>query len=75
MSDGITRAEAQRIHASAEARRAYVEVFADGDEYVVRDEDGQVTFRADNPFGLDSMLTEAGWPEPRNLYLIREEDA
>lgn len=32
------------------------------------------TVIAGNPFGLDSALTDIGCPQPRNLYLLDEED-
>lgn len=34
--------------------------------------DGQ-KFEAGNPFGLDSKLSEAGVPAPRNLYLMNND--
>lgn len=30
------------------------------------------TYRASNPFLLDSLLSDAGVPMPRNLFLIEE---
>ena len=76
MSDGMTRTEALAAHAVQDQRRAYVEVFNEGTEdepeYVAEWEG--VTVRAQNPFGLDSRMGNAGFPVPRNLYLISEED-
>ena len=47
-------------------------VWEENGEFVT-DVDGQV-FRASNQFGLDSKLSEAGIPAPRNLYFVDEPD-
>ncbi len=52
------------------AHRTSVLCYEDGDEFVA-EWDG-MEFRAGNPFGLDSRLTEAGCPSPRNLFLMQE---
>jgi hypothetical protein len=48
--------------------RARFDVREDGDEFVT-EWDGQ-EFRSGNPFGLDSKLSEAGAPFPRDLHLV-----
>lgn len=64
-----TEAELDQIMAKPEyANRIAVRVFEDGDEFVAEWEG--VEYRAGNPFGLDSKLTNAGVPEPRNLFLM-----
>ena len=40
---------------------------------LVTEIDGKV-FRASNMFALDSRLSEAGIPAPRNLYFVDEPD-
>ena len=63
----MTRAEAEQIIA-ATPDRTHVFVTEDGDEFVT-EWDG-VELRAGNIFGLDSLLTFAGCPAPRNLYCV-----
>ena len=50
--------------------RFAVTVWADGDD-LVAEVDG-VTYRATNPFLLDSMLTDGGAPAPRDIYFVDE---
>lgn len=40
---------------------------------LVTEVDGRI-FRAATAFGLDSQLTDAGIPMPRNLYFVDEPD-
>ena len=47
-------------------------VYADGEDFVTAHDGREV--RAGNVFGLDSKLTQAGVPQPRNLYLVERED-
>ena len=54
------------------ANRTRVDVRMDGDNFVAA-WDGR-EFRAGNPFGLDSKMDEAGVPQPRNLFLIDNEE-
>ena len=67
----MKRSEMQEIVA-AEPSRIHIEVAKVGDELEAT-VDGK-TYRASNPFMLDSLLYESGVPGPRNLYLITEED-
>lgn len=70
MSDGMTRAEAISIAATVPERTPI---------YVTETPDGYAatwngrTFEATNPFALDSSLSYAGAPQPRDLYLIAPE--
>ena len=65
----MTEAEIQEVMSKPEnANRARIDVRADGDEYVA--EWGGKEYRAGNPFGLDSLLTDAGAPQPRNLFFV-----
>lgn len=65
----MTLDEVDAVMAQPEyADRVAVHVREDGDEYVAEWEG--VEYRAGNPFGLDSALTLAGVPAPRNLFLI-----
>lgn len=43
------------------------------DAELVTEVDGSV-FRAGNVFGLDSKLSDAGIPAPRNLYFVDKPD-
>lgn len=52
--------------------RPAILVKEDGDEYVAQWSGNEV--RAGNPFGLDSRLTSIGAPQPRNLFLVSDED-
>lgn len=52
--------------------RTPILVRVDGDEFVATY--GDQEFRAGNPFGLDSKLTESGVPAPRDLYLVDAEE-
>lgn len=63
--------EVATLHATPENwARVPVYVWEDGDE-LVTEIDGQ-TYRAGNMFALDSRLSEAGVPMPRNLYFVDE---
>lgn len=71
-----TAAEAE-AHAQKNDRECVL-VYEEGDggftAYYADGEGGWLKFRHTNPFGLDSLLSEAGVPAPRNLYLITEEE-
>lgn len=72
-SDGMTWAEAE-AHTktlSAIGRTAFFVREVEGG--YVTDFEGQEVFGV-TAFALDSELTYAGAPAPRNLYLIRAED-
>jgi hypothetical protein len=47
-------------------------VWVEGNDYIT-EVDGKV-FKSSNEFGLDSKLSVAGIPAPRNLYLIDAPD-
>lgn len=68
--------EAAERHAKHEGRSA-VMVYAEPDgKYTAYYDDGSSRGHkivGSNPFMLDSMLSEAGAPSPRNLYLIGED--
>mgnify|MGYP006921425481 CR=1 FL=1 len=65
--------EAITIHIKPENYKKFpVFVWQEGGD-LVTDVDGQV-FRASTAFGLDSKLSEAGIPAPRNLYFVDEPD-
>lgn len=53
--------------------RTPVLVHEDGAQFVATY--GNEEFRAGNPFELDSTLTVAGIPAPRDLYLVEVSDA
>ena len=66
-----TEAELEQFMSKPEyANRVAVRVYEDGHELVA--EWGGVEYRAGNPFGLDSRLTNGGVPSPRNLFLMEE---
>ncbi|QIS38655.1 hypothetical protein [Clavibacter capsici] len=68
----MTLTEAAEVMAKPEyANRTRIDVYEDGDEYTTTYEG--VEYRWSNPFGLDSILTDAGVPAPRNLFLIEAE--
>lgn len=59
----VMKQEPDRHHQFAyEERGEFVSEY-DGREY-----------RAGNPFGLDSKLSDAGMPAPASLYLVERED-
>lgn len=69
----MKKSEAITMHAQPENWPKFpVFCWAEGDEYVT-EVDGRV-YRAGNPFGLDSMLSDGGVPTPRNLYFVDEPD-
>lgn len=53
--------------------RTDIYAYEEGDEFVV--EWGGGRYSAGNPFGLDSQLTYAGLPAPRNLHLVGKVEA
>jgi hypothetical protein len=55
------------------SRRTRFDVVREDSGEYVAEWDGR-EFRASNPFGLDSKLSEAGAPFPRDLYLIEGVD-
>lgn len=69
----MTLDEVAEVMAQPEyANRIAVLVREDRHGYVA--EWGGVEYRAGNPFGLDSVLANAGVPAPRNLFLIDPEE-
>lgn len=69
--------EQAEAHAK-ENNRTCVLVYQEPDESFTayyQDERGVAQkFRHTNAFGLDSLISEAGVPSPRNLYLISNEE-
>ena len=70
-SEAITL-HVQEVKKPGNERRFPVFVWAEG-EQLVSEVDGLI-FRAGNVFGLDSLLSDAGMPAPRNLYFVDEPD-
>ncbi len=69
----MLKSEAITLHAKDENWSKFpVFVWAEGDKCVT-EVDGKV-FRARTAFGLDSALTDAGIPAPRNLYFVDKPD-
>ena len=71
-TDGMTLAE---IRASIATRPGHTPILVreEGDSYVAEWEGER--FEWSNPFGLDSLLEDAGAPCPRDLYLVQEDEA
>lgn len=67
----MTKQEAITLHLKS-WEKFPVFVWEEDGEFVT-DVDGKI-FRCRNIFGLDSKLTDAGIPMPRNLYFIDEPD-
>lgn len=68
--------EAAEAHAERECRVAVMVYAETNGTYTAYYDDGTTRGHkiiATSPFGLDSMLDEAGAPRPRSLYLIGEE--
>ena len=55
------------------SERTDIYVFEEGDQFVVEWEGKR--YEAGNPFGLDSRLSYAGLPSPRNLHLVEKAEA
>lgn len=65
----MTMQEVQEVVTDPQyANRTHILVNESGDDFVTVWE-GQ-EFRNGNIFGLDSMLSDAGCPGPRNLYCV-----
>jgi hypothetical protein len=69
----MKKADAITLHAKHENWGKFPVFVWDELGVLVTEVDGKI-FRAKTPFGLDSELSLAGIPAPRNLYHIDEPD-